>query len=160
MDNEFSQSIYPPNYQKTRGLYSPAKKVNMGNYYLIFISGHQATKDPVTHDIIMDGIEEQTESAFENFTATVEAAGATLENIAQLTLYLSNLDDLEIVTKIKEKWITSSNYICNVVKMTRGTRVGSKIEIDGVAILITKLDADISQAISLVSKIDEQRRKR
>lgn len=39
------EDIYPADWQQTRGTYSPAKKIDLGNSYLIFVSGHQVGKN-------------------------------------------------------------------------------------------------------------------
>jgi len=33
------ENIYPDEWQKTRGIYTPAKKIDLGNSFLIFVSG-------------------------------------------------------------------------------------------------------------------------
>ena len=154
------ESIYPPNHQPARSRYSPGIKNDMGDYYLIMISGHQARKNPETHAIDIIGLEEQFESAFENFIATLEATGATSNDIIQITIALSDLNDLELAEIIRDKWILSDNYVCSIIEMTRGTRIGSKIEIEGIAALRKTVDADITDALWLASVTDEARKER
>lgn len=38
------ENICPENLQDTRGVYSPAKKIDLGNAYLIYVSGQQVNK--------------------------------------------------------------------------------------------------------------------
>ena len=37
------ENIYPEDWQQTRGFYSPAKKIDMGNFCVIYVSGQQAS---------------------------------------------------------------------------------------------------------------------
>ena len=57
------ENIFLEGY-KTRGVYSPAKKIDMGNCYMIYVSGVQAPKNE-NHRVITDDIEEQTKLVFE-----------------------------------------------------------------------------------------------
>lgn len=48
---------------------------------------------------MLDGIENQTRQALENLKIVAEAAGSTLDNVARITVFVTNLDD---VTKLNE----------------------------------------------------------
>lgn len=67
------------------GAYSPA--VRAGD--LIFVSG-QIPKDPRTGSI-PDGIEPQTRQVLENLGAVLHTAGANLEDVVSITVYLADI---------------------------------------------------------------------
>lgn len=52
MNKEYIENIILGDY-KTRGGYTPAKKIDMGNFYQIYVSGVQAPKDD-NHRVITD----------------------------------------------------------------------------------------------------------
>ena len=58
------ESIYPEDWQQTRGFYSPAVKIDIGNSELIFVSGQQIAKNE-NNEAITDDIEEQTDYVFQ-----------------------------------------------------------------------------------------------
>ena len=58
------ENIYPEDWQQTRGFYSPAKKIDMGSFYMIYVSGQQVGKNE-NNEAITDDIEEQTELVFQ-----------------------------------------------------------------------------------------------
>ena len=58
------ENIGPKDWQVTRGTYTPAKKIDLGNCYLIFISGQQARKNE-NNEVFTDNVALQTESVFE-----------------------------------------------------------------------------------------------
>src|SRR4029434_5709775 len=61
---------------------------------LVFVSG-QLALTPGGHEIVGDGISEQTEQVFANLRAILEASGSGLDRIVKTTVYLRNLDDFQ-----------------------------------------------------------------
>lgn len=74
-----------PDLPPPAGAYSPA--VRAGN--LVFVSG-QTPRDPATKEIVGTTIEEQTQVTMANVARVLESAGATLENVVSVTVYLSD----------------------------------------------------------------------
>ena len=68
------------------GPYSQA--VRVGD--TVWLSG-QIPLDPATGQLVEGGFEVQVERAFENLAAVVKAAGGRLEQVAKLTLFLTDL---------------------------------------------------------------------
>ena len=58
----------------------------------VFVSG-QLGMVPGGHELVGDGITEQTEQAFANLRAILEEAGSGLDRIVKTTVYLTNLGD-------------------------------------------------------------------
>jgi reactive intermediate/imine deaminase len=89
------EKIYTEAAPAAIGPYSQAIKV--GN--TIFISG-QIPLVPETMEIVEGGIEEQTHQVFANLIAVTKAAGGGLENLAKLTIFLTDLNDFAVVNKV------------------------------------------------------------
>lgn len=70
------------------GAYSPA--VRAGD--LVFVSG-QVPKDPRTGAVVGKDVREQTRQVFENAERALTAAGATLEDVVSVTVYLAHMSD-------------------------------------------------------------------
>ena len=70
------------------GAYSPG--VRAGN--LLFISG-QTPRDPATGQIVGSTIEEQTQVTLANVARIVQTAGATMEQLVSVTVYLADEND-------------------------------------------------------------------
>src|SRR5262249_46583534 len=71
---------------KPGGAYSQGLRV--GDF--VFVSG-QGPVDPVTGKVIGETIEEQTTRTLENIKAILEAGGATMADVVQSTVHLSDL---------------------------------------------------------------------
>lgn len=70
------------------GAYSQAVKVGD----TVYLSG-QIPLDPATMEVVGGGVEVQIKQVFENLSAVCKAAGGSLEDIAKLTVYLTDLGD-------------------------------------------------------------------
>lgn len=77
-----------PDLPPPAGAYSPG--VRAGN--LLFVSG-QTPRNPATGEIVGTTIEEQTRVTLENVERIVRTAGATLEHVVSVTVYLSDEDN-------------------------------------------------------------------
>lgn len=127
------KTINPTSWQETRGTYSPAKKIDLGQYYLIFVSGQQAKKND-EHEVTSD-IEQQTNEIFESIETILHAAGATIDNIVKAVIYLTDINDFGKVSTIRDKWFQHCKPVSTLIEVNGMTRKGAKIEIEVTAIV-------------------------
>lgn len=128
------ETIFPQNWQQTRGIYSPAKKIDIGNSFLIFVSGQQAKKNE-NRESFTDDIELQTENVFEQLQDILETAGAEIDNIVKAQIFLTDMNDLKKVSAIRDKWFVNCKPVSTLVEVNSMTRKGAKIEIEVTAIV-------------------------
>ncbi len=128
------QDIFPDDWQKTRGFYSPAKKIDIGNAFLVFVSGQQVGKNE-NDEAITDDIEEQTELVFQAIEKTLNAAGASLDNVVKAQIFLTDIKDSSKVSAIRDKYFAISKPVSTLVEVSGMTRKGAKIEIEVTAII-------------------------
>ena len=67
-----------------------AQGVRVGD--LIFTAG-QGGLDPVTGQVVVGGIRQQTERTIENLKAVLEAGGSSLAQVVKATVYLQDMND-------------------------------------------------------------------
>ncbi len=72
---------------------------------MVFTSG-ALPLDPITGLLVDGGIVEQTHRTMENLQAVVEAAGASMDTIVQVVIYLTDMQDFE---KMNEVYATYYN---------------------------------------------------
>lgn len=128
------QDIYPEDWQQTRGVYSPAKKIDLGNVYLIYVSGQQVDKNE-NNEAITDDIEEQTELVFQALERTLKAANASIDDVVKAQIFLTDINDFSKVSAIRDKWFSKSKPVSTLVEVNAMTRKGAKIEVEVTAIL-------------------------
>lgn len=133
MSKDFIQNIVPDDYA-TRGAYSPAKKIDMGEYYLIYVSGVQAPKDE-NHRVVTDDVEEQTKLTFETIAKILATAGATLDDVVKAVIYITDMSDFDKISAIRAEYFKNSMPVSTMVEVTGTTRLGAKIEVEVTAII-------------------------
>ena len=110
------------------GTYSQAVKV--GN--TVYLSG-QIGLDPHSMQLV-EGIEAQIIRVFDNLKAVCEAAGATLNDIAKLNIFLTDLAHFAKVNEIMAQYFAApfpARAAIGVASLPRGAR----IEADAILVL-------------------------
>ena len=111
------------------GPYSQATKV--GN--TVFVSG-QIPLDPETMEVVEGGIEGQTHQVFANLIAVTKAAGGGLENLAKLTIFLTDLNDFAVVNKVMATYF-SEPYPARATIEVSALPKGVAVEIEAIMTL-------------------------
>ncbi len=83
------------------GTYSQA--INAGG--LVFLSG-QIPLDPATMEIVDGDFEARARRVFDNLKAVAEAAGASLDDVVKVTVFLTDLDNFATVNAVMEDYFT------------------------------------------------------
>ncbi len=127
------ENIRPENYIQ-KGVYTPAKKIDLGDSYLIFVSGVQAPKGDFG-EVSTEDIAEQTELVFQEISGILGLAGATLDDVVKAVIYLKDINDFEIVSPIRAKYFANSMPVSTMVEVGGFVRKGSKIEVEVTALV-------------------------
>jgi 2-iminobutanoate/2-iminopropanoate deaminase len=128
------EDIYPEGWKETRGVYTPAKKIDLGGAFLIFVSGQQVSKNE-NNEAITDDIEEQTELVFQAIEKTLRAANASIDDVVKAQIFLTDINYFPKVSAIRDKWFAKSKPVSTLVEINAMTRKGAKIEIEVTAIV-------------------------
>jgi reactive intermediate/imine deaminase len=107
------------------GPYSQA--VRVGD--LVFMSG-QIGLDPTT-GMLVEGIDAQTHQIFLNMRAVAEAAGATLDEIVKLTVFVVDLGDFAKVNEIMQSYFKAPYPARSTVEVA-GLPRGARVEVEGI----------------------------
>ena len=128
------ENIYPEDWQQTRGFYSPAKKIDMGSFYMIYVSGQQVGKNE-NNEAITDDIEEQTELVFQAIEKILKVANASINDVVKAQIFLTDINDFSKVSAIRDKWFVNSKPVSTLLEVNAMTRTGAKIEIEVTAVI-------------------------
>lgn len=116
------------NYKPT-ALFSPA--VVAGR--LVFTSGHVGfTQD---RSEVPEGIEAQTAQTIENLKSTLAAAGASLQNVIKVNVYLTNIDDISAMSEVYRRYFPEDAPARTTVGVSGLARADLLVEIEMVAVL-------------------------
>jgi 2-iminobutanoate/2-iminopropanoate deaminase len=119
------------NSPKAIGPYSQAIRFNE----LVFVSG-QIPIDPEYDKVIRGDVAEQTKQVLENLKNILEASGSSLQNVLSTTIFLSDMDDYNVINEVYAKYFENSPPARSTVQVSRLPK-DVHIEIDAIA-YITK----------------------
>lgn len=109
--------------------YSPAVRVDR----TIYISGQIGRNEDL--QVVTDS-EAQIQQAFENLRKVVEAAGATMNDIVDLTTFHTDMRDLALFMKIKDRYLTKDYPAWTAIGTSAlGGVPGLIVEIKAIAVL-------------------------
>ncbi|MEM4865785.1 MAG: RidA family protein, partial [Acidilobaceae archaeon] len=111
------------------GPYSQAVKAGC----FLFVSG-QIPIDPLTGELIKDDFSEEVRRVLLNLKAVVEAAGAGLDRIVKVTVYLTDLRLAQEFNRIYAEFFGSFRPSRSLVEVS-GLPRGARVEIEAVAYL-------------------------
>lgn len=121
--------IHTDNAPSAIGTYSQAVKT--GN--TVYLSG-QIGLDPDTMEMVEGDISARIHQVFKNLTAVCQAAGGSLDDMAKVTIFLTDLDHFATVNEIMAHYFNEpypARAAVGVAQLPKDTDV----EMDGVMVL-------------------------
>jgi reactive intermediate/imine deaminase len=100
---------------------------------LVFLSG-QIPLDPQTMVIVEGDIAAQARQVFDNLAAVAAAAGGTLADIVKLTIYLTDLEDFQIVNAVMAA-VFAAPYPARATLGVAALPRNAGIEVDAIMVL-------------------------
>jgi 2-iminobutanoate/2-iminopropanoate deaminase len=97
----------------------------------IYLSG-QIPISPQTNEVVPGTIEEQTTLVLNNAKSVLEAAGASLDNVVKVTVYLADMDDFAAVNEVYSAFFVEKQPARAAVQVARLPK-DVDIEVDMVA---------------------------
>ena len=123
------QPIHTDHAPAAIGPYSQA--VRKGD--TVYLSG-QIPLDPGTGLLIEGDIDAQARRAFDNMRAVCEAAGATLDDVVRLGLYLTDLDQFARVNAVMSDYFSAPYPARSTIGVASLPR-GAQFEVDAILVL-------------------------
>ncbi|WP_052731212.1 RidA family protein [Spirosoma radiotolerans] len=94
---------------------------------LLFVSGQVGT-DPQTGKLVSGGVEAETTQTIQNIKTVLEAAGASLDDVVSVTVYLSNMDDFSKMNAIYKQFFKEGTYPARTTVGVAKLVFGSSVE--------------------------------
>ena len=123
----------PKEYISPKGVFEPigwSHAVKAGN--TIYIAGMIGWDEQ--RRVVEGGFEAQAAKALENIKLTLEAAGASLQDVVKITVYLKNMDDVGKFREVRARFFTPPMPASTGVEVSR-LLSGVLVEIDAVAVV-------------------------
>lgn len=106
--------------------------VQVGNF--LFLAG-QAAVNREGHVVGKGDIQAQTVQTLENLQAVLESAGATLNNIVAMTVYLTDIADRGKVAEVRKRYFHSPYPASTLVEVSKLAFKDLLIEIEAIAVV-------------------------
>jgi enamine deaminase RidA (YjgF/YER057c/UK114 family) len=91
--------IVPPSMEVLNERYHYSPAVRVGN--LLFVAGQVGRNKNLK---VIEGKERQLVQAFENLQTVLSEAGADFDDIVEIVTYHTNMEDLPLVLKVKDRY--------------------------------------------------------
>ncbi len=98
---------------------------------LIYLSG-QVGQDPATGKLVEGGVAAEAERVFKNLGAVLEAAGKSFDDVVQVRVFLTNINDYAVINGIYAKQF-SQPYPARTAVAVAALPLGASVEVDLVA---------------------------
>ena len=121
--------IHTPSAPEAIGPYSQAVKIGE----TVYLSG-QIPLDPATMNLVTGGRDAEIDQVFSNLRAVCEAAGGSLDQIAKLNIFLTDLVDFALVNE-KMQTNFSEPYPARAAIGVAALPKGAQVEMDAIMVL-------------------------
>ncbi len=106
--------------------------VRAGN--TIYVSGQGAIAEDGT--LVGHGdVVAQTRKVLDNMTLALAAAGATLDDVVKVTVYLAHVDDRPKVNEVRKEYFKDNKPASTLIEISRFAIEGMLIEIEAIAVV-------------------------
>lgn len=100
----------------------------------VYVSG-QASVDARGRLVGAGDVVAQTRQVLENMTAVLAAAGATLDDVVKVTVYLANCADRPKVNEVRKAYFGANRPASTLIGINEFAIEGMLVEIDAVAVV-------------------------
>lgn len=101
---------------------------------MIFVSG-QLAMDADGNSVAPDDISAQTRYIFENIKTILMNAGAVLEDIVKVQIFLTDISTFPQVSAVRNEYLENIRPVSTLVEISRTVREGCDVEIEVIAII-------------------------
>ncbi len=123
--------VNPPELSTPTG-YTHVVEVTGGR--TVYVSG-QVSIDRTGVVIGKGDLKAQTTQVFENLKAALAASGGTLDDVVKITVFMTDLSQVQTVRQIRDTYFTNEPPASSAVEVMRLVRPELLIEIDAVAVV-------------------------
>ena len=125
-------AMNPETIASPGGNYSHAVRIETGDGALLFVSGQVAFD--ADGALVGDGdMARQTEQAFENLKAILEANGGTFDDVVKLSTFMTDISQLRAMRDVRARYLPDPPPASTTVEVSGLFRPEALIEVEAVA---------------------------
>ena len=118
----------------TYGAYSQAIKVDMGERWMILLSG-QLPLDPEGNPVAPGDIGAQARFLFPQIERLLGAAGASMDDVVKAQIFVTDMTQFAGFTEVRNRYFGRSRPISTLVEVSRLVTEGCDLEVEVMAIV-------------------------
>lgn len=124
--------LHSPKVSATRGIMSQGVKVPAGN--LVFVSG-QVARNAQGELVGLGDIKAQTRQTLENVRSVLEAAGATMDDVVKVTVFVTNVaEHFSQIHEVRAEFFKKDYPASTLVEVRSLANKDLLIEIEAIAV--------------------------
>lgn len=89
----------------------------------------------ITGEIVAGGMKEQTKATMENAKAVLEAAGATMDNVGKITIYVLDMDSVAEMNEVYKTYFKEGDFPARCCTQCANMVGGCLVEMEFVAVV-------------------------
>jgi len=126
------ERIQPEKFTKAIGAYSHGLKLPLPGVDLIFLTG-QIAMDSDGNAVAPEDPKQQTEFIFNNIEILLNEAGASIENVIKVTIFVTNMKFFPQISEIRNKYFNECKPVSTLVEVNSLAKEGCDVEIEVIA---------------------------
>lgn len=129
------KSIQSDNIYAPVGSYSAATKINCGSFQIIYTSGIIGLVK--SSNSLPENIKDQANQAFTNLKFLLNDNGVGLNNIAKITIFLTDINDFATVDSLYKTFFDTNYFPARSTVQVSKLPKGAKIEVEAICYIQT-----------------------
>ena len=125
--------VNPESLRRPTKAYSNGLLIPLGDAELLFVTG-QIAQDIDGNVVAPGDIKVQTELVFSRIKDILQEAGMTMDNVVKAQIFLTNINDAPIVSKIRDEVFKTSRPVSTLLGVSNLVKDGCCVEIEVTAI--------------------------
>lgn len=125
--------IQPEVFTPTMGAYSHGYSVQVGEAKFVYTTGQIALDD--SGEVVSADVAEQTEFVFQRLSHILREAGASLDDVVKVQIFVTDMSDFSIVSPIRNRYLSVSEPVSTLVEVGSLVHPGCRIEIEALAVV-------------------------
>lgn len=129
----FKKKIISKEFAKKLGAYSHGYSIDVGSSVIIFTTG-QIALDKDGNVLFADNPGKQAEFVFKSLQKILNQAGASLDDVVKVTIYLTDMNDFPKISEVRDRYFKTSEPVSTLVEVNKLVKKGCRVEIEVIAI--------------------------
>jgi len=100
---------------------------------VVYLSG-QIPLDPATGELVQADISTESRRVFDNLKAVCQAAGGSMDDVARVGIYLTDLSDFEAVNAVMAAYFQAPYPARSTIQVSALPR-GARVEVDAILVI-------------------------